>query len=585
MRAQGVFMNTNTAKGEGTSNVRRILSLLIPFKLRIAIVIACALVSSALTTIQPLLRQRLIDEGVIGGSLREVIFISLFIFGLFAVNQLSEAIQFFNYTYISKMLTFKLFHTAFKHLMKLPVSFFKDSNSTQIIGNIEYDVSNIARISDSVFVTSFVQGLCMIGGAVGLAIINWQLALLVLCIIPVKILINSYYSKKRIKAFENIMEIYTKFAEWKGETVQGIHTIKLWNVFRRKLRDFTGLRREIIHNEYRLAETEQGNSITSNTVDALLNGALYVLCAYFIFKGQLTVGGLFSFTSYSSVVIGSISFLTRIKFYFAPVFPSLKRYFEFMETKEEHSGYLEVSQALPHIEFKNVTLHYNDKATALKDISFEMNAGEKIAVVGANGSGKSSIIQLLLHFFEPSDGKITYCGTDIREIKLGQYRNLFSCVEQKSFIFNASVRENIDPISWASDEKMMEIAEVLGVSAFVSGLPDGLDTAAGVDGSKFSGGERQKLAMLRAWVKPHKVLILDEVTNNLDIESENLINELMIHTDSSKIVIVVTHRVHILDKVDKILFMNNGELVGLGTFAELSVSCPEFLRFIRQINH
>lgn len=209
---------------------KRLISLLHPFKLRVVIISICALVSSALTTLQPLLRQRLIDKGVLAGNLSEVVVVSLLIFGLFALSQLSGIIQFINYTYINKLLPFRLFHRAFRHLMKLPANFFKDSNSAKIMGNINYDISNIAKISDSMFVTSFMQGLCMIGGVVGLTVINWKLTLLVLCIIPIKILINNHYTKKRTKAFEDSMKLYTRFSEWMGETVHGITAIKLWCV-------------------------------------------------------------------------------------------------------------------------------------------------------------------------------------------------------------------------------------------------------------------------------------------------------------------------------------------------------------------
>jgi len=410
-------------------------------------------------------------------------------------------------------------------------------------------------------VISLVQGLTAIGSMVGLMIINWKLTLVVLCVIPVKILINGYFTKKRTKAFERSMEVYSAFSAWKGETIQGISTVKLWNMVRQKMRELIKLRRNVIHNEYQIAGTEQGNSFVSNTVDAVVNGGLYVLCAVLIFTGQLTLGGLFSFTAYAGTVIGAITFLTRIKFVFSPAFPSLKRYYEFMGEEEERGGRLGVSLTPACIEFKNVTLNYSDSVTALKNVSFEINAGEKVAIVGQNGSGKSSLMQLLLRLYEPSEGVITYCGTDIREIKIDEYRNLFSCVEQKPFLFNTSVRDNIDPMRCASDEEIAEAVKELGISEFIDGLPDGLETVAGVDGSKFSGGERQKIAALRAWLKPHKVLLLDEVSNNLDAESEGIFNDILSRGGGNEIIIVITHRQEILSKMDKVLFMNNGELI------------------------
>jgi ATP-binding cassette subfamily B protein len=578
-----INMETSTANNKSTFSTLKSLSPMIrPFRFRIVIICACALILSILRTLDPLLRQRLIDDGVLRGSMKDVIIYAALIFSLFILNQLLEITQFLNYTYINKLLRFRLFHNAFRHLLKLPVSFFKDSNSTKIISNIEYDVINIAKISDPVFIISIVQGLCMIGGVIGLAVINWVLALIVLCVIPVKILINRFFTQKRAKAFETAMKINSEFSEWFGETVQGIGTIKLWGMFSRKIREFSELRRKIIRNEYSIDGTERENDTASGTINELLTGVLYILGAIFIFQGQLTIGGLFSIISFSSVVINSISFLTRIKFYFTPIIPSLKRYQEFMGIKEEERGYLEVPESPPRIKFDNVSLNYDGITDALRDVSFELYAGEKVAIVGANGSGKSSIIQLILCLYEPTVGTITYCGVDIRDIDIVQYRSIISQVEQKVFLFNASVKDNIDLSGKASDKKLMEVAKLVGISSFIDDLPDGLGTSVGVDGTKLSGGERQKLAALRALIKPHKVLILDEAASNFDLASERMINEVFLQISSSKLLIMVTHRTDILYKMDKILVMDNGRLVGCGKFTELMNTCPVFIKLMQQ---
>jgi ATP-binding cassette subfamily B protein len=559
--------------------LKKLFSFLRPYKFRVFVVCVCTLVLSFLTVLQPLLRQRLIDDGIVGKNINTVIFFAVSMLVLYLLNQIVNTVQFLNYTYINKLLPFNLNYRAFNHLLRLPASFFKNENNTKIIGNLDYDISNISRICDSVFISSLVRGVCMIGGIAGLIIINWKLSLFVICVIPIKMLINNFFSSKRSALFANLMEHLSKYSEWLGDSIQGVITIKLWNAYRQSRRKFTQLKRNIIKSDYKLGILEQENNISSSVVDEILQTAFYILGAVLIFNDSLTIGGLFSFISYSTYVISAVSFLTRIRFYFDPITPSLRRYTEFMEIKEEHIGSLDVPESEPHINFNNVTLVYDDGTTALKNATFEINTGERVAIVGSNGSGKSSHVSLLLRLYEATEGEITYCDTNIKEIKIDQFRNIYSQVEQKSFVFNSTIRDNIDPLHQLSDEQIINTAEVLGIAEFIT-EENALDSEVGVDGGKLSGGERQKLATLRAFAKPHKILILDEVTNNLDIESERNLNEILTQKIEGKIIFIITHRIDILKKTDKILFMKDGELIAQGAYDQLIENCSEFSQFI-----
>jgi ATP-binding cassette subfamily B protein len=419
----------------------------------------------------------------------------------------------------------------------------------------------------------------MIGGIAGLFIINWKLSLLVICVIPIKVLINNFFSSKRSAIFANLLEQHSKYSEWLGDSIQGIITIKLWNAYRQTRRKFTQLTRKVIKSDYKLSVLEQENNIASSVVDEILHTAFYILGAVLIFNDFLTIGGLFSFISYSTNVISAVSFLTRIRFYFDPITPSLRRYTQFMDIKEEDVGIKDVPQNEPRFNFKNVSLVYDDGTAAIKNASFEIKSGERVAVVGSNGSGKSSNASLLLRLYEATEGEITYCDTNIKELKIDQYRNILSQVEQKSFMFNTNIRDNIDPLHQLSDEQIIKTAEALGIAEFIT-EDNNFDTEVGVDGGKLSGGQRQKLAALRAFAKPHKILILDEVTNNLDIESERIMNDIITQKRDDKILFIITHRIDILKKADKILFMKDGELTAQGTYEQLIENCSDFYQFI-----
>jgi ATP-binding cassette subfamily B protein len=572
-------MEENSKQKISSKELKKLFSFLRPYRFRVIVVCLCTLVLSFLMVLQPLLRQHLIDDGIVGKNINTVIFFAISMLILFLLNQIVNTVQFLNYTYINKLLPFNLNFRALSHLLRLPASFFKNENNTKTIGNIDYDISNISRICDSVFITSLVQGVCMLGGIVGLFIINWKLSLLVLCVIPIKMLINNLFSSKRSTIFANLMEHYSKYAEWLGDSIQGVTTIKLWNAYRQIRKKFIHLKRNIIKNDYKLVVLDQENNIASSVVDEVLQTVFYVLGAIFIFNDTLTIGGLFSFLSYSSYVISAISFLTRIRYYFDPIMPSLKRYTQFMEIDQESVGNIDVPEKEPHINFKNVSLVYDDGTAAVRNATFEIKSGERVAIVGSNGSGKSSHASLLLRLYDVTEGEITYCDENINKLKIDQYRNIFSHVEQKSFMFNSTIRDNIDPLHQLSDEQIIKSADNLGIVDFIIG-ENILNTEVGVDGGKLSGGERQKLATLRAFAKPHKILILDEVTNNLDIESERILNEIITQRIEGKILFIITHRIDILKKTDKILFMKDGELTAQGTYEELIENCSDFSQLI-----
>ncbi|MBE6050328.1 MAG: ABC transporter ATP-binding protein [Clostridium sp.] len=226
-------------------------------------------------------------------------------------------------------------------------------------------------------------------------------------------------------------------------------------------------------------------------------------------------------------------------------------------------------KVLGSIEFRNVKFSYSEKESIIKGLDFKINPGENVAIIGRNGAGKTTIINLILRFLTPTSGEILLDGKDINSIKLSDYRNLISMVSQEIYLFNKTIRENIMINSKKADAEMYSVVEKCGADKFIEEMPDKYESIVGERGSKLSGGERQKVAMARALLRESKILILDEATANYDIKAEQEINDVIRENYKDKTTIMITHRPDVLRQVDKVIVINDGQVEDMGNHEEL----------------
>ena len=477
---------------------------------------------------------------------------------------------------INKILEFKLLLNAQNHLMKLPKSFFNEKNEAQLVSDIKTDIGKITMLTDKFVLMSLTQIFSITGSVVGLFIIDPFLLLAVLVIIPIKILVVRYFAKRYEKLAGALIKHFSTYGSLFGDTVKNIDILKLWNLRRRRLIKFTHSQRNVIKTQI---DMEYNNKISENVdyfLNFILDIAIYVIGFWGMANSSLTIGGLFAFIAYAMNIIGPITFLTKIQHYFADIKPSLKRHIDFLNLAEEgqykessvenYKRKNETKRKLPvtipdRITFSNVSLSYEDNQLRLDKISFELNKGEKLAIVGGNGSGKSSFVKLLTRFYEPTSGEILFDGENISNFSIDEYRKLFAVISQDIRLFNETVRENIDPEQSKTDAEIITFFETLGFDGLLKELPDGLDTVVGSDGSKLSGGQAQKIVAVRAILKGAKILVLDEATSKYDSKSEEVFNEVLSTRFVFDYTIVITHQKAILDKMDRIIQLEGGRII------------------------
>ena len=277
------------------------------------------------------------------------------------------------------------------------------------------DIGNISSVTDRIATLSIGSCLQIVGGIIGLSLLDWRLSLLIIAVIPLKFYLVSLFSNKKSKIFENYIENNRLFSRWLGDCVSGIREMKLWNLFQIKYKQFDKLENDILNSYRDNLMIDQYNNDAIQMLDTLVNAILYILSGILIVNGKFTIGTSFAFITYSGYVVTPISFLVNIKYYFAEIEPSAKRFFDFLQQPEECTGlYLQTNEKnendytvdKPVLMLKNVNFSYNSEKKIFDEVNINIMHGEKVAIIGENGSGKSTLLNLLCGFLRPVSGEI-----------------------------------------------------------------------------------------------------------------------------------------------------------------------------------
>ena len=539
--------------------VRRLIALISNYKKTIAVIMICLFFSTGLNLCVPLLSSSIMDDGFIGGNKTLLIQLVLCSFAVYmiyaAINLLKEKMR----IDISAKIQYFLSERSFLHLMKMNVSFFSNRNYAEIFDNINVDIGNITSIADESVFFVFTQAFSMTGGIIGLFILDYRMTILVLLFIPIKCIIMRYFAKRRKQLIDKFIHDNQKYAGWFGDTVGGIREVKLFGIFNDKHKEFSDKQMQVINSKKKVHMLGQWNSTIDTILVRVLTTLIYIVGANMVFNMQLSVGNVFAFITYSAYVTGPISAILNIGYLLSGIIPSTKRYYEFMELEEENdNGDAVVLPQYGDVELQNVSFSYDKEKIVLKDINLLIPQGSKIAFIGKNGSGKSTIIDLLLRMYEPTEGKILLSGSNIADMELGKYRNMISVVSQDIYMFNDTIRNNICLYKQVEDNKILEMCEDSGLKDFISEVS--LDYQVGQNGTKLSGGQKQKVALARALLYDRPIVIFDEATSSTDEYSEQQINSLLHTKLIDKTVIVVTHRTNILNEMDQIVELDDGRV-------------------------
>ncbi|MBP9134269.1 MAG: ATP-binding cassette domain-containing protein [Saprospiraceae bacterium] len=468
-----------------------------------------------------------------------------------------------------------------------PYSFFEENKVGELSSRITGDVEQLQNVF-SVTLAEFIRQLItLVVGIAILAYVTPKLSLIMLATFPIIVILAIFFGKYIRKLSKQRQVEVASSNSIAEESLYAFHVVKAFTNELFEIKRYNGILDKVVEVSIKFAKIKGLFFVFLITV--LFGGIFFILYqgAILVQSGQMSIGDLFSFIIYTGIIGGSIASLGTFYTQLAGALGATDRILEIMESSPEISPNNQ-NNANPiflkgDIVFEGVSFNYPSRpeAAVLKDISLRVQQGQKIALVGSSGAGKSTIVSLLMRFHAVTDGKISIDGKDIGSYDLFQYRKNFATVPQDVILFGGTIRENIAyGMPTASEAEIMEAARKANALEFINKLSEGLNTIVGDRGIRLSGGQKQRVAIARAILKDPKILILDEATSSLDAESESLVQDALNTLMEGRTSIIIAHRLATIVDVDCIFVIHEGKVIESGTHSQLMTKQEGWYRYL-----
>ncbi|MEO5913562.1 MAG: ABC transporter ATP-binding protein [Luteolibacter sp.] len=550
----------------------RILRHTFRYPLQSALSLLMAVVCTVLVLVLPGITMQFID--VIIGKKRPDLIVPTAAIGIGAI--LLRQALFTLRTYYNNSLELKLTHLIrvelYDKLQRLPVKWFDSNSSGEIMSRVANDVPTTNRIiieGVDQAIAAILQFLIVMGYMFWH---SWQLTLVTLIPLPFIAILTTWWSRRSEPMWRESSEATSALNAILHDNLAGIRQIKAYTVEPQALESFDKASRKVGEKTMNVM---RGQSLVWPGVSFIAESGIILMVAFgawFALQGSIQPGVVVSFLVAWGFLFDPISRINTLAQTFTRGIVSAERVFKIIDTPDETNLTEGVRPALMrgHVVFENVTFAYSEDSPTIRGLALEALPGETIALVGATGAGKSTVLNLLTRFYDPTGGRILIDGVPLDTISKEWLRDQLGYVTQESFLFNTTLRENLQLAKQdATDDEIWAALDAANASGFVRASPDGLDTIAGERGSRFSGGEKQRLSIARALLKNPPLLLLDEATSALDNHTERLVQQALENLRSDRTCFVIAHRLSTVQKADRICVLQHGQLIEQGTHNEL----------------
>lgn len=554
--------------------VRRLMEYVRPYKKLTFFVLILSLLVTFLPLIPPMLTRVLIDDVIANKNVEEL---KRIVFTLIMIYLFDGIFAGFRGYYLSKLsntIIFDLRTQAFAAVQKLTLKYYDKRSTGSIMSRVSNDTQRLQAFMISLTQNVIIQFLTLIGILAFMFSMDWQLTLLSIIPVPFVIIGSKIYANRMRPRYRRIWRRMSRMNAILGDSIPGIRVIKAFTGEDRVIEKYTEQGEDLL--EEHLSAAARASVYSPLITFAVVLGSMLIwgLGGYWVITqpDRLSVGSLIAFINYAGRFYGPVQFFANFNDQLQQASTSAERVFEILDADPEPNlGKGNIIEDLQgEIVFENVNFSYEKGKNILKDINLTVEPGQTIGIVGSTGSGKSTLVNLILRFYEPSDGSIKIDGNNIVDIDIDFLRQNIGYVLQEPLLFRDSIANNISYSKPdATIEEIIEAAKIANAHRFIIKFPDAYDTILGERGTGLSGGEKQRVSIARAVVKNPKILILDEATSAVDTETEKLIQEAIDRLIKNRTTLVIAHRLSTLRKAHKILVLENGEIIEFGTQNEL----------------
>lgn len=555
------------------SSYIRLLSYCRPYKMRLAAALACMVLSAIFGIIPPWLIKNVVDDVLINKESSTLDLLAFGIVALYILKALFGYGHMYLMTWVGQKVVIDIRLELYDHTQRLSLAKLYSKRSGEFLSRITNDVATLQNILAAVVVDFVVQGCTFIGIICFLLFINWKLTLVTFVVTPLAVLVIDKASSKLREVGGTIQE---KLAMVAAIAQEALSSIRIVRAFVTEEKEYARFEDESNRHFKAVMKGTQVRGLLEGIVEVILIAALAFILWFGgrdVIKGRLTAGELLAFLTYIGLLVQPIRVLSRVISTIQQGVASADRVFEILDEKNEvplPDDPVVLSPMEGRISFRDVWFAYNDRAWVLKGLDFEIVNGQKVAVVGSTGAGKSTLADLVMRFYDPQKGRILIDGTDIRQLDLKTYRRQIGVVPQDPVLMKGTLAYNIGyGFEGVTDADLIKAAEIAGILDFIRSLPDGFDTGVGERGVTLSGGQRQRIAIARAVVRDPRILIMDEATSSLDALVEQQVQDAMRKAMEGRTSIIIAHRLSTIRDAGRIAVLSGGKLVEQGTHEEL----------------
>ena len=526
-----------------------------------------------------------IDRGVAEGDKQVVTTAALVFIVLLIVQYVFVKVSRFGIAWVGEQYLLNLRSVVFRHLIRSDTAFFSRSKSGVLVSRMTSDIESLQEFAGDGAVMAVSNGLTVIGVAVAMVLVDWQMAASTFVVIVVLVGVSVIFQRQAAKAYERVRERIGRVLAGLQEGIAGVRVVQAFSQEQVQATSFGRVNEAHYRANMSAAKAISWYFPAVGFLRVVAIAAVLVIGGLRVIDGSLTFGTLVVFLLYLDWFFQPIVNLANVYNLLQAAIAALGKLFNLLDVKanvvERPGAYDLASPVAGEIVLSDVTFGYDDDTMVILDVNLEIPAGQRLAVVGETGAGKSTIAKLVLRYYDPQQGSVSIDGADLTDITIDSRTDAIALIPQDGFLFSGTLRDNLAyGAPDASDEDVWNVLRAMGIDGWVRNLPDGLETEVRERGGRFSAGERQLVALGRAFLDDPSVIVLDEATSNLDPETELEVEGALRVLLAGRTAIVIAHRLRSAERADRVIMVGDGRIIADGGHAELVESSDEYRRLV-----